>query len=177
MTEPIQKPPGLPPEMLERLALLLEELGEAQQAVGKILRHGYQSRHPDGGPSNRENLERELGDVMAALTLLAMPQDVLLGSIERYRVRKLRKVYAYLHHQGPDLMGDGVREFFHPWRLGIGQPPQPEPSRCTCDSNKCVRCGSEYSIVGACTRASQGCQGGTGERTAKCPEHGGRKTP
>lgn len=28
----------------ERLALLLEELGEAQQAIGKILRHGYQSR-------------------------------------------------------------------------------------------------------------------------------------
>lgn len=26
---------------LERLALLLEELGEAQQVIGKILRHGY----------------------------------------------------------------------------------------------------------------------------------------
>ena len=36
---------------LERLALLLEELGEAQQVIGKILRHGYDSRHPDGGPS------------------------------------------------------------------------------------------------------------------------------
>ena len=28
----------------ERLALLLEELGEAQQAIGKILRHGYENR-------------------------------------------------------------------------------------------------------------------------------------
>lgn len=25
----------------ERLHILLEELGEAQQAIGKILRHGY----------------------------------------------------------------------------------------------------------------------------------------
>jgi hypothetical protein len=32
---------SLTPAELERLSLLLEELGEAQQAIGKILRHGY----------------------------------------------------------------------------------------------------------------------------------------
>ena len=36
----------LTPAEAERLALLLEELGEAQQAIGKILRHGYASTHP-----------------------------------------------------------------------------------------------------------------------------------
>ena len=30
----------------ERLAILSEELGEAQQAIGKIMRHGYDSCNP-----------------------------------------------------------------------------------------------------------------------------------
>ncbi len=37
---------GLTDAQAERLALLLEELGEAQQAIGKILRHGYESMSP-----------------------------------------------------------------------------------------------------------------------------------
>lgn len=37
---------GLTPAEAERLALLSEELGEAQQAIGKILRHGYDSSNP-----------------------------------------------------------------------------------------------------------------------------------
>lgn len=49
----------LTPAEAERLALLAEECGEVIQAIGKILRHGYESRHPDGGPTNREALERE----------------------------------------------------------------------------------------------------------------------
>ena len=41
---------------LERLYILSEELGEAQQAVGKILRHGYDSKHPETGITNKESL-------------------------------------------------------------------------------------------------------------------------
>ena len=37
---------GLNDAEAERLAILLEEFGEAQQAVGKILRHGYESYDP-----------------------------------------------------------------------------------------------------------------------------------
>ena len=38
------------------LRLLAEEMGEALQVVGKILRHGYESYHPSHpeGPSNRQ---------------------------------------------------------------------------------------------------------------------------
>ena len=61
---------GLTASEAERLFLLLEELGEVQQVIGKILRHGYESHHPNGGPNNRTLLEMELEDVLAALHLL-----------------------------------------------------------------------------------------------------------
>ena len=85
---------GLNPAQAERLFYLLEELGEAQQAIGKILRHGYESRDPTkatptyddnrGGQdcwrntsaTNRETLARELGDVQRAINMLLEANDV-----------------------------------------------------------------------------------------------------
>jgi hypothetical protein len=54
---------GLTPAQLERLAFLSEELGEAQQAIGKIVRHGYDSYNPLvlTNSNNREDLEKEIG--------------------------------------------------------------------------------------------------------------------
>jgi len=94
----------------ERLALLLEELGEAQQAIGKILRHGYESYNPDlstdteRGPSNRMMLETELGDVMAAMMIMEDAQDLNPLSISVRIGTKRKKVGKYLHHQGPAIL-------------------------------------------------------------------------
>lgn len=94
---------GLTPSEAERLALLLEELGEAQQAIGKILRHGYDSRHPNGGPNNKQNLEKELGDVMAAMDLLCGEHeeipDLSNNSIQAARFNKHESCKQYMHHQ------------------------------------------------------------------------------
>lgn len=57
----------LTPAEAERLALLAEECGEVIRAIGKVLRHGYENTHPDGGPTNREALESECGDVYHAM--------------------------------------------------------------------------------------------------------------
>lgn len=83
----------------ERLALLSEELGEAQQAIGKILRHGYESRHPCGGPTNREDLQAELGDVKAAILLLTRSVDLSSPEILSATLRKMDRVGQYMHHQ------------------------------------------------------------------------------
>jgi NTP pyrophosphatase (non-canonical NTP hydrolase) len=92
---------GLCPDEAERLFLLLEELGEAQQAIGKVLRHGYLSCHPDRpGPDNRRALERELGDIQCAIDLLCERGDIDAGTIEDSRAFKHQKVKRYLHHQG-----------------------------------------------------------------------------
>lgn len=89
----------LTPAEDERLALLLEELGESIQAIGKIQRHGYQSCHPDGGPTNREYLERELGDVRCALRMLCDAGDLDNRAIEFASGCKSVTVKKYLHHQ------------------------------------------------------------------------------
>lgn len=91
----------LTPAEAERLALLLEEMGEAQQLIGKILRHGYESFHPDDDKEtpNRRLLEKEVGDVMASLDLLYAANDLRIEHTEQARRRKHEKVHRYLHHQ------------------------------------------------------------------------------
>ncbi len=89
----------LTPAEAERLALLLEELGEAQQVIGKTLRHGYESTHPDGGPTNRQLLEKELGDVRQAMILLCDEGDLSRREIAEWANRKALSVRRYMHHQ------------------------------------------------------------------------------
>ena len=90
---------ALTPAEAERLALLLEEMGEAQQMIGKILRHGYQSSHPNGGPTNRFQLCKEVGDVLVAIDMLVSKDDLDGTDIERFRSQKRVSVKQYLHHQ------------------------------------------------------------------------------
>lgn len=97
----------LNPAEAERLALLLEECAEVVQVVGKILRHGYESRHPNGGPTNRQLLCGEIGDVMAAKELMQDAGDVTTMEIVGAKVAKLEKVGRYLHHQ-PDRANTAV---------------------------------------------------------------------
>lgn len=91
----------LTPAETERLALLSEELGEAQQAIGKILRHGYESYNPEvvESESNRRSLEKELGDVFAAVGLLFLSNDIDSFQITKWQRKKTEKVKQYLHHQ------------------------------------------------------------------------------
>ena len=89
---------GLNPAEAERIAILMEECGEVIQACGKILRHGFESRHPDGGPSNRDELDRELTDLHAAIYLVRsadVPEDMKLGHLEA----KYKSLKKYTHHQ------------------------------------------------------------------------------
>lgn len=93
----------LSPAEAERLALLAEECGEVVQAIGKILRHGYGSRDPtsrkaDGGPTNRQALETEIGDLLAACELLA-EADLSPAAIADAEKQKRSRVQRYLHHQ------------------------------------------------------------------------------
>ena len=90
----------LTPAEAERLALLAEECGEVMQAIGKVLRHGYESRHPDGGPTNREALERECGDVYHAIWRLIGAGDIDGNGMSQRADDKAKSVVRYLHHQG-----------------------------------------------------------------------------
>lgn len=45
---------------------IVEECGEAIQAVGKGERFGWNNRYPGGGPTNLEALAYEIADIMEA---------------------------------------------------------------------------------------------------------------
>lgn len=98
---------GLTAAEEERLAILLEEMGEALQVIGKIQRHGYESWDPtqarDHQPTNRVMLEKEIGDVMAAMELLAAGGDVDNKHVMQRIPRKLQKLYNYIHHNADIL--------------------------------------------------------------------------
>jgi NTP pyrophosphatase (non-canonical NTP hydrolase) len=106
----------LTPSQLERLALLAEELGEAVQSVNKIIRHGYESYNPDkivnqrgeGYPviTNRMELEKEIGDVNAAIGLLIEARDLTNEGIMAATKRKLFSVGKYLHHQPDEYVAE-----------------------------------------------------------------------
>ena len=86
---------------LERLACLSEENGESVQAVGKILRHGYTSYNPDGSvyKSNKEQLQDEIGDVLASTIIMVRAGDLDGQAINDRITVKLQKYEKYLHFE------------------------------------------------------------------------------
>ena len=101
MSEPFDN--GLTPAQAERLAVLLEELGEAQQVIGKVLRHGYESVNPHfpEGDTNRARLENELGDVLVAIDFLLDYGDIHQGHLDDRKRVKHHRIWDWLHHQDP----------------------------------------------------------------------------
>ena len=85
---------------IERLALLSEECGEVQQVIGKILRHGYESRSPIGDSSltNRELLETELGDLHVVGTILQDAHDLSEDNIWAAAEKKKNRINRFLHY-------------------------------------------------------------------------------
>lgn len=92
---------GLDPAEHERLSILSEELGESQKAIGKILRHGYESHNPDdmAAGSNRKQLAEELGHVLYGIRELESHEDIDGEIIRHSMERKKVTIQPYLHHQ------------------------------------------------------------------------------
>ena len=80
----------------ERLAMLAEECGEIIQVVGKILRNGYDSYHPDRPEiTNRRLLANEIIDVVVVLDLMQCEvnkdaEAITKAEYEKVVSRKLR---------------------------------------------------------------------------------------
>lgn len=89
----------------ERLAILSEECSEVIKAVCKIQRHGYESYNPtletdeERSPTNRETLQRELGDLQLAIELMTFAGDVDANDIVRWQERKGNSIKRWTHHQ------------------------------------------------------------------------------
>lgn len=90
---------GLSLAEAERLALLVEECGEVQQIIGKVLRHGYESRWPLDGKTNRERLEDELGDLFLIYELFCNAKDLNPYNVLLRKQTKVKKLKKWVHHQ------------------------------------------------------------------------------
>ena len=88
----------LTPAEAERLALLAEECAEVILAVGKILRHGYESCHPDRDENNRYDLEEECGHVRYAMIKMCDSGDLDKEHIHLSADYKAKYVKHYLHY-------------------------------------------------------------------------------
>ena len=88
------------PGELERLAILSEEMAEAQQIIGKILRFGYEAYHPKSQSmdTNRYLLATELGHVQNAISMLC-GGDIDQNQVDISRARKAIEIREYLRHQ------------------------------------------------------------------------------
>ncbi len=87
------------PEQVELFGWLVEELGEAGHATGKLLRHGATIRNPfePEGPNNRERLEKEFGDVLAAINYLGVNGQIDANNVYEHMRKKVEQVQSWLH--------------------------------------------------------------------------------
>lgn len=85
----------------ERLAMLAEECGEVIQVIGKVLRHGYESYHPDDGQreTNRDSLIEEIHDVFAVLWMMNRQEDLVLPEVNVWLQGRVERKLRYSHHQ------------------------------------------------------------------------------
>jgi hypothetical protein len=89
---------------IERLALLIEEANEVGQAACKVLRHGWKATHmfsPDRKVDydNRADLEKEMGHLAFASSLLFKSEDVSVEHVADHNKLKSETIGPLLHHQ------------------------------------------------------------------------------
>lgn len=77
---------------LEILDIAQEECAEVIQAISKVKRFGIDSRHPDYPETNQDNLEMELGDLLAMIALIESSGLVRSANITMYKEQKLAKL-------------------------------------------------------------------------------------
>lgn len=99
----IKKEPSAELAQRERLAFLGEELAEVLHVKGKIERHGWDATHPvNKAPTNKDLLEKELGDVIAAIIILEDAGDIDQKAVQEYagiKVKDWKQGRCFTHFQ------------------------------------------------------------------------------
>ena len=98
----------LTPAEAEVLYILAEECGELVQVVTKILRHGLLSTHPECAQvTNRDLLEKEIGDVQGAIRMVCEANMADRGAIYLQARCKLARLGRWMHHARPVYVEPG----------------------------------------------------------------------
>ncbi len=79
----------------EILLITQEECAEVTQAISKVFRFGFSSKHPVSGKSNLASLEEEVGDLLCMIDLL-LAECVIDGQrVMEAKVRKSEKLNTW----------------------------------------------------------------------------------
>ena len=86
-------------KQMEILDCLAEECAEVIMAIAKIKRHGLHNHHPDNKTTDNKNeLEREIGDVLALIGMTDIVLELDSNFIEHWAKTKPERMERWLHH-------------------------------------------------------------------------------
>lgn len=86
------------------LNITIEECAEVIQAISKIQRFGWESKHPNQpeGQTNKDHLIEELGDLMCMVGLLITDFELSYPELEAAVKAKLKKLEKWSGYKVPD---------------------------------------------------------------------------
>lgn len=87
-------------EIKEILCITQEECAEVSQAVSKIFRFGWESKHPKTGVNNKEHLEEEIGDLLAMVDILVEKCIISDSAVNEARQKKKEKLKVWSSIKG-----------------------------------------------------------------------------
>ena len=84
----------------EIFCIAQEECAEVTQAISKIFRFGFDSKHPVTGKSNKESLEEETGDLLAMIDILVEKCIISDSAVNHARKAKREKLKRWSTIEG-----------------------------------------------------------------------------
>lgn len=89
------KPQPVVPRYEEVLNILQEECAEVIQAISKVRRFGLQAHHPNRTATNKEELEEEVGDLLAMIEILTSTGYLDPKLVQAAKQQKTKKLEEY----------------------------------------------------------------------------------
>jgi NTP pyrophosphatase (non-canonical NTP hydrolase) len=76
----------------EIFCIAQEECAEVTQAISKIFRFGFESKHPITEKTNKQSLEEEVGDLLAMVDIMVEKCIISDSNINQARIAKKEKL-------------------------------------------------------------------------------------
>ena len=76
----------------EIFCIAQEECAEVTQAISKIFRFGFESKHPITQKTNKQSLEEEVGDLLARVDIMVEKCIISDSNINQARIAKKEKL-------------------------------------------------------------------------------------
>ena len=87
-------------QVKEILCITQEECSEVSQAVSKIFRFGWDSKHPKTGIDNKAHFEEEIGDLLCMVDILIEKCIISDSKVNEARKAKREKLKAWSSIEG-----------------------------------------------------------------------------